>query len=118
MADTHTVLLLGGVFILGYVVARLDSIYAALCRRESSTGERALLAEMREAPAVATIKKQRQQEEIDRKVAAVTIDSSKFVAPISTAEIQKVTDVELGKTTKQTDTLNQSVSKLAQLKGQ
>lgn len=117
MLETNDITIACVAFFAGYLVARLDSIYAALSRREIAGNGGALLAEMREPPVVAAIKKQG-QEEIDRKVAAVTIDSSKFVTPINTAEIQKVTAVELGTTTKQTDTLNQSVSKLAQLKGQ
>lgn len=113
MTDATTLLFLLCAFVAGYVVARLDSIYVALSGRKSGTTP---LAEMRDQP-VATIKKQR-QEEIDRKVAAVTIDNSTFVAPVNTATIQKLTDIELGTTTKQADTLDQAVSKLAQLKGQ
>ena len=114
MIDTMTLFLLLCAFVAGYVVARLDSIYTALSARQAGAAH---APQLRDHPAVAAVKKQR-QEEIDRKIAAVTIDNSTFVAPVNTANIQKVTDIELGTTTKQADTLDQAVSKLAQLKGQ
>lgn len=55
--------------------------------------------------------------EVEERVAQIAIDSSKFVTDIRTDNINKVTDIVLGTTTTQQDTINQSVSKLAQLKG-
>lgn len=115
--DAQFILFIGCAFAAGYVVARLDSIYARLTGKSAAGGGTVLLAENRMHPAAEAVQKQRQME-IDRKVAAVSIDDSKFVAPIRTDAIQKVTPLELGTTTKQADTLNESVSKLAQLKGQ
>jgi hypothetical protein len=47
----------------------------------------------------------------------IAIDETKFVAPVSTDGMERVDTNDLGKTTVATDNLTESVSRLAQLKG-
>lgn len=102
---------LGGL-VLGYFLARLDAIYTLL--REQQSG---LTFEQRQPSSFFAKKHDKAQAEVEAKVGQISIDTSKFVTEIKTDNIQKVNAVELGKKTTQQDTLNQSVSKLAQLKG-
>jgi hypothetical protein len=102
---------LGGL-ILGYFLARLDAIYTLL--REQASG---LTVEQRQPTSFfAKQRKEREQAEVEEKIGKIAIDERKFVADINVDNIQKVTEVELGKTTTQQDNINQSVSKLARLK--
>jgi hypothetical protein len=98
--------------ILGYFLARLDAVYAML--RDNQAG---LTREQRQPTSFFTKERRREQADVEEKVGQISIDASKFVTDIRTDNIQKVTDIVMGKTTTQQDTLNQSVSKLAQLKG-
>lgn len=102
---------LAGIF-LGYFLARLDAVYTIL--RDNQSG---LTREQRQPTSFFTKERKREQAEVEEKVGQISIDSSKFVTDIRTDNIKKVTDTILGKTTTQQDTINQSVSKLAQLKG-
>lgn len=102
---------LGGI-VLGYFLARLDAIYTML--REQQSG---LTLEQRQPSSFFAKKRDKAQAEVEEKVGQISIDASKFVTDIKTDNISKVTDIVMGKTTTQQDTLNQSVSKLAQLKG-
>lgn len=99
--------------VLGYLLARLDAIYTLL--RDSQSG---LTLEQRRPSSFFAKKHDKEQTEVEEKIGQISIDSSKFVTDIRTDNINKITDVVLGKTTTQQDTINQSVSKLAQLKGQ
>lgn len=95
--------------VLGYVIARLDGIYSLLRQQPVNNLP---------APSSFFAKKHdKARAEVEEKVSQISIDTSKFVTEIKTDNISKVNDVALGKTTTQQDTLNQSVSKLAQLKG-
>ena len=98
--------------VLGYLLARLDAIYTPL--REQQTG---LTVAQRQPSSFFAKKRDKAQAEVETKVGQIEIDSSKFVTDIRTDNITKLTDTILGKTTTQQDTINQSVSKLAQLKG-
>ena len=93
-------------FALGYVIGRVD-----------------LLVYLREKPEQAgpvgffqnnTPRALRENAENSAKVA--DIDSSKFVAPISTAGMERMDTAALGKMTTTEDDIQASVSKLAQLK--
>jgi histidinol-phosphate/aromatic aminotransferase/cobyric acid decarboxylase-like protein len=95
--------------VLGYVIARLDGIYSLLRQQPANNLP---------APSSFFAKKHdNKQAAVEERVSQITIDDRKFVADIKTDNIQKLNELELGKKTTQQDTLNQSVSKLAQLKG-
>jgi predicted Holliday junction resolvase-like endonuclease len=98
--------------ILGYLLARLDAVYTML--RDNQAG---LTREQRQPTSFFTKERRREQAAVEEKIGQISIDSSKFVTDIRTDNIKKLTDTILGKTTTQQDTINQSVSKLAQLKG-
>lgn len=109
--NTYVVAALAGLFgvVFGYMLARLDSIYSLL--REQPVNNLP-------APSSFFAKKHdKSRAEVEERVAQVSIDERKFVTDIRTDTISKVNDVELGNKTTQQDTINQSVSKLAQLKG-
>lgn len=109
--DTYIISALAGMsgVVLGYVIARLDSIYSLLHQQPQSSLP-APSSFFAKKPATA-------RAEVQEKVGQIEIDASKFVTDINTDNIKKITDIVLGKTTTQQDTINQSVSKLAQLKG-
>jgi histidinol-phosphate/aromatic aminotransferase/cobyric acid decarboxylase-like protein len=95
--------------VLGYVIARLDGIYSLLRQQPINNLP---------APSSFFAKKHdKQRAAAEERVAQVSIDERKFVTDIKTDNIQKVNELELGNKTTQQDTINQSVSKLAQLKG-
>ena len=99
---------LGGI-VLGYVIARLDGIYSLLRQQSVNTPPA--------PPSFFAKKRDTVQAAVEERVSQISIDDSKFVTDIRTDNISKINNVELGKTTTQQDTINQSVSKLAQLKG-
>jgi hypothetical protein len=94
--------------ILGYFLARLDAIYTLLRGQSNSAPSQ---------PQSFFAKQKRDQAEVEERMGKISIDERKFVADIKTDNIKKVTEVELGKKTQQQDNINQSVSRLAQLKG-
>lgn len=99
--------------ILGYLLARLDAIYTLLRAKQES----GLLLEQRQPSSFFAKKHDRERAAVQEKIGGISIDTSTFVTEIKTDTMQKVNDVAMGKTTTQSDTINQSVSKLAQLKG-
>lgn len=104
-------------FFGGYFFARLDYLYVRM--REIHEGASQLpratgfFAQRVES---ASTKKpaQTQTHAVAEKIA---IDTRTVVTEINTSGIQKGSEVEMGKTTSQQDAINESVSKLAQLKG-
>jgi histidinol-phosphate/aromatic aminotransferase/cobyric acid decarboxylase-like protein len=109
--DTYLIGAVAGLsgLVAGYALARLDGIYSLLRQQPANN-----------LPAPSSFfatKLDKKQAAVEARVAQVSIDESKFVTDIKTDNISKVNELELGKTTTQQDTLNQSVSKLAQLKG-
>jgi hypothetical protein len=107
-----------GVF-AGYLCARLDYIYVRLrewhegaSQIPQATGFFSQQSDKaaRQATSPAKTQTQAVAEKID-------IDTRTVVTEINTAGIKKGSEVELGTTTAKQDTLNESVSKLAQLKG-
>lgn len=102
-----------GIF-AGYLCARLDYVYVRL--REWHEGA----SQIPQATGFFT-----QTEKSSRKVTGVAqavaqkidIDTRTVVTEIDTKGIQKGSEVELGTTTASQDTINESVSRLAQLKG-
>lgn len=98
-------------FIVGYIVGRIDSIYATLTGQKTSGGTFLMAASSDPSAA-----KKAAQKEAEARVAKVSIDSTTVVTPVKTDTMQKVSDVAIGSVTKQSDTLDASVSKLAQLK--
>lgn len=104
---------IAGVF-AGYLCARLDYVYVRL--REWHEGASQIpqatgFFSEKTAPA------QRQAKGQARAVAEkIDIDTRTVVTEINTAGIQKGSEVEMGKTTATQDTINESVSRLAQLK--
>lgn len=108
---------LGG-FVLGYFIARMDFLYVVL-KKIHGGGGGSLIMESRETPVsfFEKEKKAAKQAEVKEKLGKIDIDTRTVVTKIDTDTIQKGSDVELGRTTAQEDTINASVSKLAQLKG-
>lgn len=99
----------------GYCCARLDYIYVRL--REWHEGASQLpqatgfFAERMDR---AARKPAGQTQVVAEKI---DIDARTVVTEINTKDIQKGSEIELGTTTAQQDTINESVSRLAQLKG-
>lgn len=98
--------------LFGYFLARLDAIYTVL--RENQSG---LTLEQRQPSSFFAKKYDKARADVQEKIGQIEIDTRKFVTEIKTDAIQKGSDKELCKKTTQQDTINQSVSKLAQLKG-
>lgn len=98
-------------FALGYLTGRADSLYRALRDKYGPVPKAGFFAEA--APA-------RQPQSVGQSPAAkISIDERKVVAEISTAGIAKSASAasELGTKIVQSDNIDASVSKLAQLKG-
>lgn len=109
---TATLLYLFLSFVAGYVVARLDAIYSTLRGKESGGG--AFL--MASSAAASRNTRAQEQKAAEDRIARVSIDTTTVVTPVKTDGMKKVSTAEIGSVTKQNDTLNSSVSKLAQLK--
>lgn len=114
--DTEYVLTLAAAFGLGYFFARLDAIYAVL-RSTRGPGSGSLIMESQAAPRDFFTKERRADADSPVRTAPINIDTRTVVTHINTAGIEKGSDVEMGTTTAQEDTLQASVSKLANLKG-
>lgn len=114
---------LGGVlggFVLGYLFARMDFFYVVLRKSYDYGGEgRTLVTESRGQSPPSFFKKEKQTAKVagtKEKLGKIDIDTRTVVTAINTAGIQKGSDVEMGTTTATQDTINESVSRLAQLK--
>jgi hypothetical protein len=109
---------LGG-FVLGYFIARMDFLYVVL-KKIHGEGSGSFIMESRVQSPTSFFEKEKQAAKVSdtkEKLGKIDIDTRTVVTKIDTDTIQKGSDVELGKTTAQEDTINASVSKLAQLKG-
>jgi hypothetical protein len=108
---------LGG-FVLGYFIARVDFLYVVL-KKIHGAGGGSLIMESREKPTSFFEKEKHaaKQAAVKEKLGKIDIDTRTVVTKIDTETIQRGSDVELGRTTAHEDTINASVSKLAQLKG-
>lgn len=103
-------------FLAGYFFARLDFFYVALRRLHGDN----FIVDAPGAHSTSFIERttsRAKQADTQEKLSKISIDTSTVVTKIDTDGIQRGSDVELGKTTSQEDTINASVSKLAQLKG-
>ena len=110
---------IAGGFLLGYFFARLDFFYTVLRRLHGVDGG-TLVMESRVQQPVSFFeqeKKAAKQAAVKEKLGKIDIDMRTVVTKIDTDAIQPGSAVELGTTTAQEDTINASVSKLAQLKG-
>lgn len=110
---------LGG-FVLGYFFARLDFFYVMLRKMHGTDGGQVLVMESRVQEPTSFFEKEKKttkQADVKEKLGKIDIDTRTVVTKIDTDGIQQGSSVELGKTTAQEDTINASVSKLAQLKG-
>lgn len=110
---------LGG-FLLGYFFARMDFLYTVLRKVHGVDGGPSLIMESRVQSPTSFFEKEKKAAkaaETKEKLGKIDIDTRTVVTKIDTDAIQKGSDMELGKTTAHEDTLNASVSKLAQLKG-
>lgn len=101
MNNTGLLYLLIGIAI-GYAIGRLDSLIGALRVGGNDAKPQSFFA--KEAAA-------------KREKAKVEIDERKYVAAVNTNTLTKLSEAELGKTSVAEDNIQQSVSKLAQLKG-
>mgnify|MGYP003345137404 FL=1 len=109
---------LGG-FVLGYFIARMDFLYVVL-KKLHGEGGGSLIMESRVQQPTSFFEKEKKaakQAEVKEKLGKIDIDTRTVVTKIDTDAIQPGSDIELGKTTAQEDTITASVSKLAQLKG-
>lgn len=95
--------------LIGYAVARIDGIARYLYNTATpqlGTQQPSFFAKNKAAAPVAVMKP-----------AKIDIDTSKVVTEINTKGLERASAVELGTTKTKEDTINQSVSKLSQLKG-
>lgn len=91
--------------VVGYIVARLDGIYMLLRAGEAPS----FIPDYRSRPA-----SKRAEPVTDLR--KISIDTGTVVTDIKTDGMSKTNDVAIGKETVLEDNLNQSVSRLAQLK--
>jgi hypothetical protein len=88
-------------FVLGYLAGRIDRLSVMMRPVDTQPASFLKAAKIHAAPK-----------------AAVSIDDTKYVAPISTEGLSRTnTATTIGKTTQTQDDIQMSVSKLAQLKG-
>jgi hypothetical protein len=119
MAAYVTLGFLGG-FLLGYFFARMDFLYTVLRKIHGIDGGPSLIMESRVQSPTSFFEQEKKAAKVSatkEKLGKIDIDTRTVVTKIDTDTIQKGSDVELGRTTAQEDTINASVSKLAQLKG-
>lgn len=114
MITATTVLFIFGSFVCGYLIGRVDLLlgrtYSRPRRRKTRPAQPAgFFTKQTSARETANTRKVTPVDDIDTRV---------YVTPISTSELTKTTAVALGNTSTIDDNINQSVSKLAQLKGQ
>lgn len=117
--ELYTALGVLGGFFLGYFFARMDFLYVVL-RKIHGEGGPSLVMESRVQSPTSFFEKEKKaakQAEVKEKLGKIDIDTRTVVTKIDTDTIQQGSKVELGKVTAQEDTINASVSKLAQLKG-
>lgn len=95
-------------FALGYILGRLDIIASRLA---GSAGP------VYQSPLAKSSRTGRPTPVLQPDTSTIDINETKVVTKINTDGLQKVSDVEIGTTTAKQDTINASVSKLAQLKG-
>lgn len=110
---------LGG-FLLGYFFARVDFLYVVLRTIHGGGSGSSLIMESRAQSPTSFFEKEKKAAKVSdtkEKLGKIDIDTRTVVTKIDTDNIQPGSDVELGKTTAQEDTITASVSKLAQLKG-
>lgn len=111
MALSYVYLLLGLAFLVGYVVGRLDFVVCRLAHANPAAhpvGTPQWNTQMREA---------RRGVSVPETGIKIDINDTKVVLPVDTSGIQKVSDVELGKTQTVADDVNSAANRLAQLKG-
>jgi hypothetical protein len=108
-------------YVAGYVVGRLDVIYSALrlvCRAvQGGNGEYTAQPQTVVERATSKSRTFQQEETAWAPTKPIDINTAKFVAPVSTAGMERAGSGELGKTTAVQDDIGASVSKLSQLKG-
>lgn len=107
-----------GIF-AGYLCARLDYIYVRLREWHEGASQIPQATGFFSQHADKAARQTSGQTKTQTKAVAekIDIDTRTVVTEINTAGIKKGSEVELGTTTAKQDTLNESVSKLAQLKG-
>jgi len=100
--------------LVGYGLARLDALYVAVCKLHDHGSP--LVMESRHAD---FFTKHRSSHAESRAVAdKIEIDTRTVVTEINTGGLVRASQAEMGKTTTETDsTMQQSVSRLSQLKG-
>jgi hypothetical protein len=96
-------------FALGYLTGRADSLYRALRDRYAPPPKAGFFADAPRA----------ERELAPRQAPKISIDERKVVSEISTAGIERSEQAaqQIGTKTVQSDNIDASVSKLAQLKG-
>lgn len=101
--------------LVGYAFARLDAVYVLL-RKLHGGGNNELVMESRQPDFFA--KQRAAHADATPRPGKIEIDTRTVVTEINTAGLNRASNAEMGKTTTETDSaINQSVSRLAQLKG-
>ena len=107
-------------YVAGYIVGRLDIVYSAL-RILVRIAKGAVDEPNPQSPVMQSTAQSRRFSVAPSVPAPATtrvdINETKFVAPVSTAGMERSGAGELGKTTAVQDDIGASVSKLSQLKG-
>ena len=107
-------------YVTGYIVGRLDIVYSAL-RILLRIAKGAVNEPPPQSPVTQSTANSRRfsvaPSVVSPSTARVDINETKFVAPVSTAGMERAGTGELGKTTAVQDDIGSSVSKLSQLKG-
>jgi len=124
MANTDELLRVVGfcvtAFLAGYVLARLDAIYVLL-RSTHEIGDTGRALNMRdddEENRFPRFRKSKSTDDVQRAPsAAIEIDERKFVTKIDTGAMALGSNAGVGTTITAADKINESVSKLSQLKG-
>lgn len=124
MVNTDELLRVVGVcvtaFLAGYVLARLDAIYVLLrsTHEIGVTGRALSVRDDADENRPARFRKSKSTDDSSRpSSAAIEIDERKFVTKIDTGAMALGSNAGVGTTITAADKINESVSKLSQLKG-
>lgn len=104
--------------VIGYLIGRLDWCAARIFQLRPASLPYETPPTIAGGQYIKARKRQKSElAELADAAAKIDIDSSKFVAPISTAGMQRVDTNQLGKTAEIPDNIQSSISKLSQMKG-
>jgi hypothetical protein len=108
MHESIYLILLCGCFLFGYLLGRVDLLVCRSSQKDAAPTPQNFFTRVGQSE---------NKTANTLKTAAADIDTRVFVAPLTTSDMVKNSDVTIGKTNVVDDDINKSVSKLAQLKG-